>query len=273
MRAPDCGPQPQPSAHKSLCCHLDWGPEGVTEAVARGDIVVVVDVLRFSSTATAAVAAGMKLLPVDAVPEARLKAEELDLPLVRSSRGSPDPEQPTDSPLWYAEHGRPGAAAVYPSPNGARLTALAAGHPHVYAGAFLNSTAVARVAAREAKKDALNMTVIAAGERSTDFDPAAASRRLFAIEDYLAAGAIVAASGLSLSPDARVAATAWHGSRDDLLEILRSCLSGRWLIDSDRSEEVDYCAQVDAVTAVPMLRDGWVVGATVQGDGPSPADI
>jgi 2-phosphosulfolactate phosphatase len=246
-----------------VICRVDWGPEGLREAVGRGDAVVVVDTLRFSSAAAAAAHAGVRLLPLDAnLEEAREVVARLGMPLVRSSRApESSPEQPTDSPLWYVRHGRPGAEYVYPSPNGARLTALAGNHPHVYVGAFLNATAVARAASAAARRANVGLCVVAAGERSADFDPDAALRRLFAVEDWLATGAISRATGLPLSAEARVAVAAYEGCRGELGTILAECLSGRSLVQSGRGEEVEYCARVDALDVVPVVRDGWVLAA------------
>ena len=43
--------------------HLEWGVSGAKRAAERGDVVVVVDVLRFTSTVVAAVAAGATVYP------------------------------------------------------------------------------------------------------------------------------------------------------------------------------------------------------------------
>ncbi|MDP9382224.1 MAG: 2-phosphosulfolactate phosphatase [Chloroflexota bacterium] len=235
------------------------------EAVGRGEVVLVVDTLRFSSTAVAAAHAGVRLLPLDARrEEARETAARLGLPVVGSSRtpGS-RPDVPTDSPLWYTKHGRAGSAYVYASPNGARLTSLAGWYPHMYVGAFLNASAVAAAAAGAARGAGMHVCVVAAGERSTDFYPQAAPRRLFAVEDWLAAGAIAAGTRLELSPEARVAASAYESCRRELGAVLRECLSGLWLVESGRGEEVDFCARVDALPVVAVVREGWIVA---QGD-------
>lgn len=45
-------------AQKSYHCRLDWGQRGALAAAARGDVLVVVDVLRFSTTAATIIARG-----------------------------------------------------------------------------------------------------------------------------------------------------------------------------------------------------------------------
>src|SRR5438105_9498405 len=44
-------------------CRLDWGYRGARAAAARGDILVVVDVLRFSSAVATAVHHGVFIYP------------------------------------------------------------------------------------------------------------------------------------------------------------------------------------------------------------------
>lgn len=243
-----------------MTCHVDWGPEGVVEARKRGDAIVVVDVLRFTSSATAAVSVGMRLLPVEHPEEAEVRARELGLRFVPGS-GDNGPDQPTMSPLWYVQHGRAGMAVVYASPNGARLTSLVSGYPHAFLGSLLNARHVARLTAGRALEHGINLTVVAAGERSTDFDRQAAPRRLFAVEDYLAAGAIAQASGLPLSAEARVAASAWQSCRQDIAALLRACISGQSLVQAGLAAEVNFCAQVDTLPAAPIVEGGWVVAA------------
>ncbi|MBA2363261.1 MAG: 2-phosphosulfolactate phosphatase [Chloroflexia bacterium] len=251
-----------PDSLPATVCTLDWGVEGVAAAMARGHVIVVVDALRFSSTITAAVHAGVRVLPVADRQEAEHRAMEISAPVVVSSRVGSHPDRPTDSPLWYAQHGMRGTRVVYPSPNGARLVARAREHAHVFAGAFLNAQAVADAAARAARDAGLGLTVVAAGERSTDHDPSRPLRLLFAVEDYLAAGAIAAASGLHLTAEAEVAATAFEASRPALHRLVRESVSGRQLVSRGLGNEVDHCAAVDALPVAPVLTDGLLISAS-----------
>src|SRR5437588_8489514 len=44
-------------------CRLDWGPQGVRQAAERGDILVIVDTLSFSTAAVTAVHYGGLIYP------------------------------------------------------------------------------------------------------------------------------------------------------------------------------------------------------------------
>jgi 2-phosphosulfolactate phosphatase len=98
--------------------------------------------------------------------------------------------------------------------------------------------------------------VIAAGERwNADGRPLRPG-----LEDYLGAGAIVAAmTGGSLSPEARVAANAAR-SVDDVVATVAECASGRELITWDRPQDVALASEVDVSDTAPVLVDGVLVG-------------
>jgi 2-phosphosulfolactate phosphatase len=146
-----------------------------------------------------------------------------------------------------------GALLALPSPNGATLCTRARGR--VLVGCFRNATAVARAALSQPGP----VGVIAAGER-WDLD----GRPLRpGLEDYLGAGAIVAAmsdlGGGSVSPEARVAAAAAR-SVDDVVATVAECASGRELIKWDRPGDVALASEVEVSDTAPVLVDGVLAG-------------
>ncbi len=143
--------------------------------------------------------------------------------------------------------------------NGAECTIGAAGAPHVFAGALLNASAVARAVSDLLKATDLCVTVVACGERRGG----AAEEARFAIEDYLGAGAILSAAGAGLSPEARVCAAAFEGSRAHLLQLLLDCASGRELRSLGLEADVYYASQHDVCGKAPALRDGGYSAAPV----------
>ena len=203
---------------------FDWGQDGAARAGVRGDTVVIVDTLRFSTTVAAHVAAG-------ALVEPRHWKDGADTTLL--------------SPRSAGVRGLVALA----SPNGAMCCRAASesGAGAVFAGALVNASAVA------AAVGALQtpITVIACGERWPD-----GSLR-FAIEDLLGAGAIVAAlRNLSSSPEAKAARAAFLGAKKQLMARLLACGSGIELIEKGKEADVRYAAQLDFLTAIPRLQDG-----------------
>jgi 2-phosphosulfolactate phosphatase len=78
----------------------------------------------------------------------------------------------------------------------------------------------------------------------------------FAVEDYLGAGAVLAAIARAASPEADVCAAAFLGSREDIAALLWECASGRELRAMGLEQDVIDCARLDVYDVVPALRDG-----------------
>jgi 2-phosphosulfolactate phosphatase len=91
--------------------------------------------------------------------------------------------------------------------------------------------------------------VVAAGERwpNGSLRPAA--------EDLWGAGAVLHTLGIDdASPEARLAATAYAGVRDDLPSALTECAGGRELIEDGFPRDVEIASAVDVSEVVPLLR-------------------
>ena len=194
---------------------LEWGIEGLAR-LAPADVIVVVDVLRFSTTVIRALEDGA--------------------------------EFPLDD------------AARAVSINGAVVAQAAAGTGVVLLGALRNASAVATavVAEQERRGGRTSVAVIAAGERTSSD---AASPLRFAVEDFLGAGAVIAAladRGIDhSSPEAAAAAESFRALRGAARHLLTASGSGREL--ADRRDEVQAAAAVDAASVVPVLRGGVFV--------------
>lgn len=217
-----------------------WGLNGL-RTIARGKIVVIVDVLSFSTATTVAVASGATIFPCewnDERASALAKAQQAEL---ASKRGQ---GRYTLAPASLRAIPR-GLRLVLPSPNGSTLADAAQhfGADAVVIGCFRNASAVARWVS-ERQRD---VAVIAAGERSSD------GTIRFAVEDWLGAGAIISRLKGELSADAQVAADAFERLHDDIRTILANCATGRELIAAGYADDIDIAAEVDADSVVPLL--------------------
>ncbi len=203
---------------------LEWGDDGLAR-LAASDVVVVVDVLRFSSTVTTRVAAG-GAVPLDAA------AHAVSLNGAAISRA---------------------AAALDPA-------------PIVLLGCLRNASAVAEAIADEQRRRGARTSIalIAGGELvPADAGAAARTARRFAVEDLLGAGAIVDALGVRgidhTSPEAAAAGEAFRGLRAATRHLLAASGSGQELAERGAHDEVRAAAELDASTAVPVLREGVFV--------------
>lgn len=228
---------------------LEWGQTGVQILAGSADLVVIVDVLSFSTAVSVAVERGAMVFPFrfrDATAEHH--ARSVGATLANPGREGSGPSLSPASLLAL----RPGERLVLPSPNGATCSALAAEiGAVVVAGCLRNASAVGRFAAARAGTTA----IIAAGERWPDdgLRPA--------VEDLVGAGAVIAAMGsASLSPEARAAVAAFEAARGDLLGMLEASSSGRELMDRGFGQDVATAAEFDATDLVPVLREGAFSG-------------
>jgi len=235
--------------------HVEWGPPGARLAAARGDVVVIVDVLSFSTSVTLAVSRGGAALSysaaeLDAMGGREAAAARFHAEIVAKERRAVTARFSL-SPASLAAIG-PGDRLIFTSLNGAACTAAAAAAPLVLIGTLTNRSAVAAAVADVLSSGATaRCTIVACGERWTSVADEPDSLRP-GIEDLVGAGAIVAAlPHLRASAEARVAGAAYEACADDVAGALRSCVSGRELIVRGFPDDVELAAQVDSVDAVP----------------------
>ena len=238
---------------------LEWGRRGTKMAAARGDVIVVVDALSFSTTAATAAHHGVVLHPVAKgrpSPELVAYARALEAQLAVERKDVPVAGKFSASPLGYVG-AEQGTRVVLATLNGATCLACSQGARAVFVGAFVNASAVARVVdAMLAREEKLCATIVAAGERWPDDEGGEGMR--VAIEDWLAAGSILLAASpkWSRSPEARLAEIAFGAAKQDLSVILLDSGSGRELAWDGWGDDVAHACKVDLYDVVPELVDG-----------------
>ncbi|REE94536.1 2-phosphosulfolactate phosphatase [Paenibacillus taihuensis] len=78
-----------------------------------------------------------------------------------------------------------------------------------------------------------------------------------AIEDLLAAGAIISRlDQVSLSPEAKVAVSAFNQAEVDIAMTLQQCSSGRELIEKGFAQDVDLASELNVSEAAPVFQGG-----------------
>ncbi|MEU4767058.1 2-phosphosulfolactate phosphatase [Actinosynnema sp. NPDC023794] len=221
---------------------LEWGPEGVAVLGEQCAVLVIVDVLSFSTAVDVVVARGGAVRPVHWSKRAAAA-------------------RPAD-PSWTL---RPSSLVSVPagtelelaSANGATLCSLAeATGAIVLAGCLRNARAIATAARALAAGGPIG--VVPGGERwgVNITDDADAGPLRPAVEDLLGAGAIM--SSLlgygSASVEAALAAEtyAWASVED----VVAGCVSGRELIAAGHAGDVALASEVNVSTAVPRLTNG-----------------
>jgi 2-phosphosulfolactate phosphatase len=229
---------------------FEWGEEGVRRLARSVDVVVIVDVLSFSTCIDVAVGQGASVLPIrwrDERAEAFARRHRAHLAVHRQHV---TPERPFSLSPSTLRGLVTGDRLVLPSPNGAALSVIAAREQAtILTGCLRNATAVAR----RARELGRTLAVIAAGERWPG-DPALLRP---SSEDLVGAGAILAASTPKRpSPEAVVAMAAFDAVSGDLPGFLRRCSSGRELIEMGYPDDVKIAGERDASATAPIFHAG-----------------
>lgn len=204
----------------------DWGVGGLRR-LAPAEVVVVVDVLRFSTAVT----------------------DQLD---ARQAA-------PRSSDLAAGE-GVPLDASAHAVPiDGAAVAQAAAGSGAVVLlGCLRNARAVADAVLdiQHARAERTSIAVIAVGEPA---GRGTGAPLRFTVEDQLGAGAIIDALGGRgidhTSPEAAAACEAFRGLRGAARHLLTASGSGQEMLDRGARDEVLNASAVDAASVVPVLRD------------------
>jgi 2-phosphosulfolactate phosphatase len=237
-------------------CRLDWGRRGTREAATRGDILVIVDTLTFSTAAVTAVQAGAVIYPCAWADDPAEIARRIGGEAAVNRREVPAKGRYSLSPGTYRDVA-PGTKIVLASPNGATCSRYADAVPYLFVGTLLNAAAVGAAVGRLLADTAHSVTVIACGERWATVEEDEGLR--VAVEDYLGAGAILSCLDAPLSPEARVCAGAFAGARAALAELLWECGSGRELRHMGFPDDVRHAAQLNLYDVAPVMRDGFLM--------------
>lgn len=222
---------------------LEWGGRGLDALGPTSNVVIVVDVLSFSTCVEIAAAHGAYVLPYRYRDETAVQyAAEQGAVLASKERTAANGYSLSPASLVAIPQG---TRLVLPSPNGSILSMRGAHYATTLTACLRNARAVAGYAVRCGG----TIAVIAAGELWND-----GSLRP-AWEDLIGAGAVIAHLPGTRSPEARAACDAFLQAKDQLPRLLRECSSGRELIEKGFAADVELAAKLDVSTCVPFLKD------------------
>jgi len=216
-------------------------------------VVVIIDVLRATSTIATALYNGAKyVIPVDNVA----KCIELGKRINCISAGERDGKiaeglQHGNSPFEYSKEFIGGKILVLTTTNGTKLLHLALdkGAQHIVTGAFSNLSAVSDYLVAQ------NQPVILA---------CAAWKDKVNIEDLLFAGAVInrVKNKFSINCDSSgIAETVWLEAKDDLYGFMKERQASHFLRLSGFGLEKDirYCLSPDLANILPFYEDGKLI--------------
>jgi 2-phosphosulfolactate phosphatase len=209
--------------------------------------VLVVDVLRASTTMTAALAAGATAIVPVADPEdarRRRAAAGGDALLAGERRGNTiDGFDLGNSPVEFASAAVRGKIVIFTTSNGTRALLAARGAAAIGVASLVNLSAAAAWALAPER----DIAILCAGERGAR-----------SLEDVVCAGLLVdrlktAEPGVRLSPAATDAAETARPYAKDVARLRAASSWARHLVRSGRGGDVDACLAIDTTTLVPVF--------------------
>jgi len=221
----------------------EWGENGLKSLSPISDVIIIVDVMSFSTCVSIAVSRGAVVYPfLLNRDKAKEFADSIGAIAAQARAGGLYSLSPRT--MLKVE---PGMKLVLPSGNGAKLSLLA-GETPCLAGSLRNAKAVAMKAMSLGHR----ISVIPAGERWKQDE----SLRP-AFEDWIGAGAIISNLVGNKSTEAQTAEAIYHHFSQKLSEALSSCSSGRELVAAGFQSDIASIAELDADNAAPILRNGY----------------
>jgi 2-phosphosulfolactate phosphatase len=249
---------PGDAAQRDFAYRFGWGRAGLASLADGVDVVIVVDILRFTSAVSAAVERGAEVLPYPWGDDGA-NAYAADHGAVLAGRREEGPISLSPTDLLQLE---PGRRIVLPSPDGSTLAFEARNRATVLAGSFRNAAATAD----RARQLGTSVAVIAAGEHWPDHGGLRPC-----VEDLLGAGAILTALDPSASlappgcsPEAAAAQAAFMAAKPLLPTTLAAAAAGRELARIGFADDVDTASQVDVSSVAAELVDHVFVGRPIR---------
>ncbi|MCC5925693.1 MAG: 2-phosphosulfolactate phosphatase [Bacteroidetes bacterium] len=225
----------------------------LNEDEVRGKTVVVIDVLRATSTIITAMHNNAKsLIATEDMGEASKIAQNLD-PSRCLLCGERDGRQIEgfdlgNSPLEYTEEVVKDKTLILTTTNGTKAISRSSYANRVLIASFLNAKAVSE----EIKSSGDEVILVCAGWKGR-----------LSLEDVLCAGYIInLVYGGSLPEDAKdgaqVAAALYNRFADNILEVVSSSNHAKRLLGMGYSDDIGYCCSLDIVNIVPEVVEGVI---------------
>jgi 2-phosphosulfolactate phosphatase len=236
-------------------------PHEVSEEKLKDHIVVVVDVLRASTTICAALAAGAKeIIPAESIEEAIRLASNLsrDAILLCGEREGKLIEgfNLANSPLEYKPKIVKGKTLIFGSTNGTPTIVKTRLATRTLLAGFVNLPTIVGALA-EVK---IPIIILCSGKLGQ-----------FALEDAVCAGNIVHAlrqsAGINyeLTDGAGAALLLYRHFQDSILQMIKESDHGRYLASIGMQHDLPVCAEINRIPVLPVYHDGKI---RVQKDKP-----
>lgn len=222
----------------------------------QGKVVVVIDVLRATTTMTVALDQGAtKVIPVESIEECLSYKDKPDH-ILAGERGGQKVEGFSygNSPFEYMDGVVKGKTLVLTTTNGTRAIKMSSDAKEILIGGFLNFSALNRWLLNESTDTVL----LCSGWRDK-----------FNLEDTIFAGAIInhlKEYFLVDSDSAFAAEKLYLNSRRNMLHYMKQSSHYKRLAKFGVVNDIKYCLRPDLTNVVPILKEGALVRADISKD-------
>ncbi|MEP7348153.1 MAG: 2-phosphosulfolactate phosphatase [Gemmatimonadaceae bacterium] len=229
-----------------------FGAGGIVPVEMHGRVVVVIDVLRASTTIAVALANGARnVVPFEHADEAAARAKSFDrseVLLAGERRMQPIPGFDLgNSPREFTAQVVEGKSVLFTTSNGTAALIATQGAAEVFVGSYVNLSALLAVL-RDPSRANNNVTIFAAG-----------NDRRFSLEDAACAGRFVRelSGGAKLELNDGAHATMLLDKRygQNLQKMFKEAEHARALVNAGFGEDIAVCAAIDAYPVVPVYAD------------------
>ncbi len=233
-----------------------FGPVTLPPSEWQGRVVVVIDVLRASTTIVTALAHGARaVIPFESAEEAvtRFRSFERSEVLLAGERKAARISgfDLGNSPAEFTPEVVEGKTILLTTSNGTVALAAVQGAREVLVGAFVNLAATV-AAVRSHLRAGADVAVVCAG-----------SERQFALEDAVCAGRLLRLlarrlAGAQWNDAARAVVTLERKHGRDVAACLAGTVHGRALAEAGFAADIARCAELDTQVVVPVYHDRQV---------------
>ncbi|MDR3600617.1 MAG: 2-phosphosulfolactate phosphatase [Desulfosporosinus sp.] len=221
-------------------------------------LVIVIDVLRATSTMVTALANGCQAIIPVLTPE---EALERRLTLPGSLLGGERDALPMEgfdlgnSPFDYVPEKVGGKRVIMTTTNGTRAIRDAIAAPMIWMASFLNMQSIVLALSRqfETNRRFQGIVVFCAG-----------TEERFDLPDTLCAGMLIDALGpnVVLNDLGEAARMLYHSSEDHLMEKIRDSAHGKKLISLGFERDLIYCTTRNILPIIPVFEEGEIIWQT-----------
>jgi 2-phosphosulfolactate phosphatase len=232
---------------------VEFMARDAAKAVSREDLVIVIDVLRTTTSIVTALANGAKsVIPAETLKEAyQLHRKHPEYVLVGERNGrKPRGFNFGNSPQELASEQIRGKDLIITTTNGTKALTESKQAKWVLSGAFLNARAIAKKAYEISDRDQIGVSFVLAGEEDR-----------FSLEDFICAGAIIERfpkTHAHFSDETLAASLAFNQTRSNLYENIAKAEHAKHLMELGFRRDIEFSCQIDVYTVIPLYINGKI---------------